>query len=239
MNPKDTASPGSTRADPHRRRLRFAAALRASALAHRDLPRAWRVLAWLSVVLALGCALFPTDHARDYAVRRRGDQDTAVVAVEYVVRHVNTAAAIALPVLKRDLVGLAQLSAVGVAGTAATHVPKRLLNDWRVLDTRIGQRPHRPDSKGNVPSGHTSLASCAAWFACRRYGWHWAWSLAPVVAATMWARVMLDEHTLSAVLSGLFVGLAVVAFLVTPRDRLVAGSASPGTGFDERRRLRP
>jgi len=201
------------------RAARFRAAAVQSLRLHRSLALPWRVLAWGSVVLALACALYPSDHEHDYQQPFGGQQDSTVRLVEDGLRHINTAVAIALPLLNRDLVGLAQLSVVTVVGTAATHIPKRLFNDWVIAGTRLGQRPQNQDSQHNVPSGHSSLASAAAWFVCRRYGWRWAWLVLPITAATMWARVMLDAHTLSAVLSGLFVGLAVALFFVNPRAR--------------------
>ena len=196
---------------------RFCAALIESLSLHRRLPRAWCWAAWLCAALALACALYPSDHELRYHTSRGGHDRATVVLVEEGLRHVNTVVAIALPLLQRDLAGLAQLAAVTVVGTAATHIPKRLFNDWVVAGTRLGQRPLDEDSRHNAPSGHSSLASAAAWFVCRRYGWRWACLLLPITAATMWARVMLDAHTLSAVLSGLFVGVAVVLFFVTPR----------------------
>ncbi|MEY2618130.1 MAG: hypothetical protein RL522_1132 [Pseudomonadota bacterium] len=195
---------------------RFKAAALDSLRAHRTLSRAWRATAWAALALAVICALYPSNHARDYAGPRGGQNEVMVVLVEESLRHINTAAAIALPLVQRDLAGLAQLVVVTVVGTAATHIPKRLLNEWEVAGSRLGQRPLNTDSKHNVPSGHSSLASAAAWFVCRRYGWRWAWLLLPVALATMWARVMLDAHTTSAVLSGLFVGMAVALFFVTP-----------------------
>lgn len=196
---------------------RFCAALIESLSLHRRLPRAWCWAAWLCAALALACATYPSDHELRYHTPRGGQDHVAVKLVEDGLRHVNTVVAIVLPLLQRDLAGLAQLAAVTVVGTAATHIPKRLFNDWVVAGTRLGQRPLDEDSRHNAPSGHSSLASAAAWFVCRRYGWRWACLLLPITAATMWARVMLDAHTLSAVLSGLFVGVAVVLFFVTPR----------------------
>lgn len=223
MMPGDPMQPrnqdGQAAAATPGRRARFRAGLIGSLGAYRQLPRGWRVLAWLSAALALACALYPSNHALNYQTPRGGQHDLKVMLVEDGLRHVNTVAALALPLLQRDLVGLAQLSVVTVVGTAATHIPKRLFNDWVIAGTRLGQRPQDEDSRHNVPSGHSSLASAAAWFVCRRYGWRWAWLLMPITAATMWARVMLDAHTLSAVLAGLFVGVAVALFFVTPRRR--------------------
>lgn len=201
------------------RLTRFRAAVWASLGAHRHLSWRWRAAAWLAAALALACALYPTNHALDYPETRGGHDKASVLLVENAVRHVNTAVAIALPLFSRDLVGLAQLAVVAVVGTAATHIPKRLLNDQEISGTRLGQRPQNLHSQHNVPSGHSSLASAAAWFVCRRYGWRWACLLLPITAATMWSRVMLDAHTVSAVWAGLFVGVAVALFFVTPRVR--------------------
>lgn len=183
----------------------------------RHLSRLWRIAVGACLLLSVACALYPTDHAEDYAQSRGGEHVATVVFVEEFLRHANTAAAILLPIVHRDGVGLAQLAVVTVVGTAATHGAKRLLNDVEVAGTRLGQRPLRPDSRHNAPSGHSSLASAAAFFVCRRYGWAWSLMLMPITWATMWARVQLDAHTWSAVLSGLFLGAAVVICCVTVR----------------------
>lgn len=208
--PRDVAAP--PRPSPG-----FWVNVRRSLLTYRELSWLWRAAVWCCVVLSLLCAFYPSDHAADYATSRGGEHVAEVVAVEEVLRHVNTAAAVILPIVHRDGAGLAQLAVVTVMGTAATHGAKRALNDVEVAGTRLGQRPLRPDSRHNTPSGHSSLAAAAAGFVCRRYGWAWGLLLGPITGAVMWARVELDQHTWSAVLSGLFLGVAVVVLCVTAR----------------------
>lgn len=186
---------------------------------HRQKSNRWLGLTWIAVILAVICALYPSNHQRDYSDNKGGRNMVTVMAIEDGLRHMNTFVAIALPFFHRDMIGLTQLAVVAVVGTAATHIPKHMLNDVVIAGTRLGQRPINSNSEHNMPSGHSSLASAAAWFACRRYGWRWAWLLLPITLATMWARVMLDAHTVSAVFSGFFVGMAVVLFVVTPRGQ--------------------
>jgi lipid A 1-phosphatase len=60
------------------------------------------------------------------------------------------------------------------------------------------------------------MASCAAYFVARRYGlWH-ALYLIPIMLLTMSARVMLDAHTISAVLTGCLIGLICAAWWTSP-----------------------
>ena len=170
----------------------------------------------LSFVFALLCALYPTDHETNYQLPRGGHNEAAVVFVDKALRHVNTGTALVVPIVRRDVSGLAQLTVVTFVGILATHVPKRVFNELEIAGTRLGQRPLNPNSKHNVPSGHSSLASAAAFFMCRRYGLCWIW-LIIIAFLTMWARVLLDAHTVSAVLSGFFVGLAIILCFVSPK----------------------
>lgn len=215
---------------------RFRAAVLDAMTTHHTRSGAWRAWAWVALVLAVASALYPSDHARDYRQSKGGRDRLAVTVVEDGLRHLNTVVAVALPVLHRDLAGMTQLAVVTVVGTAATHIPKQVINDWEIAGTRLGQRPLNPQSQHNMPSGHSSLASAAAWFVCRRYGWRWAWLLLPITAATMWARVMLDAHTVSAVFAGMFVGMAVALWVVSPRARKVTPTqSSPGVCWRRRR----
>lgn len=175
------------------------------------------VVGVLLLILVIGA--YPSDlpSYRDDAYDPH--EDMLVVGVEDYARHVNTVVALAVPVLLRDWTGLKQLGVVTVAGILATHVPKRLLNDVWAGDTRLGQRPHAPDSRHNMPSGHSALASAAIWFLGRRYSWWWALMTVPITLLTMYARVMLDAHTVSAVIVGCLVGMLVAALFVTRRSR--------------------
>ena len=134
-----------------------------------------------------------------------------VEPIEMQLRFVNTIVQFGLPLLVKDKVGMVQLLYVAVTTTIATHGLKRLLNNVHVEETRLGERPSSSQSKHNMPSGHSSMASCAAYFVARRYGlWH-ALYLVPIMLLTMAARYMLDAHTISAVLAGCLIGLACAA----------------------------
>ena len=61
--------------------------------------------------------------------------------------------------------------------------------------------------------------SCAAYFVSRRYGWKHALYLVPILLLTMYARVELNDHTVSAVVVGALVGLVSAAMFTSPRKR--------------------
>jgi lipid A 1-phosphatase len=161
-------------------------------------------------------ALYPSDLAI-YRENLGAERPAWVEPTENGLRFVNTAVQVALPLLLRDKEGMVQLLAVGLSTTVATQGLKRIVNDVEVGGTRIGERPYAPDSRHNMPSGHSSMASCAVYFVARRYGlWH-ALYLVPILLLTMAARIMLDAHTLSAVLAGCLIGLACAAWFTSPR----------------------
>jgi lipid A 1-phosphatase len=163
----------------------------------------------------LFCALYPTD----LASYRTGDKPPLPAWVEVTdtqLRFINTIAQIGLPLLMQDKAGMIQLAYVAVTTTIATHGLKWILDDVAIAGTRLGERPYSPDSRHNMPSGHSSMASCAAYFVARRYGlWH-ALYLIPIMLLTMSARVMLDAHTISAVLTGCLIGLICAAWWTSP-----------------------
>lgn len=169
-------------------------------------------------VMAL-TGLYPSDLDSYRANPYRGAETPSVVLIEDKLRHVNTVFALAVPLLLRDWVGLKQLSVVTVAGIIATHGPKRLLDQVTVFGTRLGERPHSQDSRHNMPSGHSTLASGVLWFLARRYSWYWLLLTVPVTLATMSARVLLNAHTINSVLVGALVGVLVAALFVTQRAR--------------------
>lgn len=177
----------------------------------------WNRVALACGIAAIACALYPTNHARDYAVSPDGKKSGFVRFIDGYGRHVNTVALVAMPLLMRDPVGAAQLLQAGVLSTLVTQGGKRVLNNTVVGGTRLGQRPLKPDSRNNSPSGHSALASTGAFFVARRYGWYWLLLLVPIMLLTMWARVELDAHTVSAVLAGMLIGLALCLWLVSPR----------------------
>ena len=137
--------------------------------------------------------------------------------VEEEGRFANTILQVGLPVLTRDLRALCQLGAIAVTSITATHGLKRALNDVQVDGIRLGQRPASPRSKHNVPSGHASLAASGALFVCTRYGWKWGWLVWPILVLTLIARVALDAHTITGVLTGAVVGLSTTWAFVTRR----------------------
>jgi len=187
--------------------------LPAQALSARKLLYAFAFLA------VFGAVVFPSD----LPAYREGGQtasDSALVHfIEDYGRHVTTIAAFGAPIVLRDWTGLKQLLVVTVAGILATHGPKRLLNGIVVFGTRLGERPQSPNSNHNMPSGHSALASAATWFLARRYSWGWLWLGIPVMLLTMWTRLMLNAHTVSAVIAGCLIGLVVASLFVTARNR--------------------
>jgi membrane-associated phospholipid phosphatase len=175
-------------------------------ISYSEVNRPKRLL--LLLILAfLACVFFPSD-LDDYS---RHLSDTKAGQLEYITEHygrfVNTALQVGLPILLGDKVGLVQLGYVAVSSTILTHGTKHLVNNWHVKGTRLGERPSRPTSKHNMPSGHSSMASCAMYFVCRRYSFWFAFLLIPILLLTMYTRVMLHDHTVSAVLAGAFVGI--------------------------------
>ncbi len=181
--------------------------------------RQYRMVFSLGLCLILIVGMYPSDIQGYRATPYGGYDMPAVVLVEDKLRHLNTIAAFAVPLVLRDWVGLKQLSVVVLAGTAATHIPKHVLDRVTIGGTRLGERPNRPTSRHNMPSGHSSLASAVIWFLGRRYGWGWLALTVPITLATMGTRVLLNAHTISAVLVGALVGLLVTALFVTRREK--------------------
>ena len=168
------------------------------------------------VVLSIGAAtIYPSDMEGRYAQSRGGHDMLHVVLIEDYGRFINTGLQLAVPLLLRDAAGLKQLAVITVGGILASHGPKRLLNDVELWGTRLGQRPSSPDTKHNMPSGHATLAGSGAYFLMRRYSLWFGLIVLPVLLATMYARVMLDEHTISAVIAGALTGMLVTALFTT------------------------
>jgi len=216
---------------------RSAIVLRALMEAYRQILKPWRFIAGCTLGIAL-CLLLPTDLHRHYASLAHADRSLALVTDRYL-RFANTAAQIALPVLAKDRAGLIQLVYVGISTTAATHGLKRLVDGWYVRGTRLGERPSGPGSRYNMPSGHSSMASSAAYFVCRRYGLRHALYLIPILLLTMHARVVLDAHTVAAVIAGALTGFIMAAMFTgagrgtrggLASEPRLPGSPAPGTG---------
>nr|WP_284702424.1 phosphatase PAP2 family protein [Herbaspirillum aquaticum] len=66
-----------------------------------------------------------------------------------------------------------------------------------------------------MPSGHSSMASSAMYFVGRRYGWWHLIYMLPILLMTMFARVALDAHTISAVLAGALAGIVGAALFTS------------------------
>lgn len=165
-------------------------------------------------------AIYPSD-LKSYPILPAGtSMPSEVTLTENYVRFIPTVVQIALPVALGDRVGLVQLLYVAVSTTVATHATKQLLNDRWIMHTRLGQRPNGGSS--NMPSGHSSMASCAVYFIGRRYSVWLAILLSLILGLTMYARVMLNAHTISAVVAGALVGFLTTALFTSRR---VAGLA--------------
>ena len=170
---------------------------------------------FLAFLVIVSSTVYPSDMKNDYSVSRGGQSSKLVMFTEEYGRHINTLLPFATIVVLRDWTGLKQIAVVTVAGIVASHGPKRLLNDVTVMGTRLGERPSSPNSKHNMPSGHVTLASAGAYFMMRRYSFWFGLILIPVMLLTMYARVMLDAHTISAVISGAVTGMLVSGLIAT------------------------
>ena len=182
------------------------------------------VLWLLCMVAFLASTFYPTDLASYVSGEGTSRSPETARFTERYARYVNPVLQVALPVLLRDKVGMVQLVKVAITTTLATQVLKRALNNVHVMGTRLGQRPNpypgRPmrdfdDGNFNMPSGHSSMASCGAYFISRRYGWKWALIVVPIMLLTMFARFSLDKHTVSAVIAGTLLGILATALFTT------------------------
>ena len=169
----------------------------------------------LLVTIILISSLYPSDLENDYSTSRGGEDIPFVVSTEKYGRHINTLMPFALAIISRDKAGFKQILVIAVSGIIASHGPKRILNNVKIMGTRLGQRPFSSTSKHNTPSGHSTLAGATAYFVMRRYSWWFAVIVIPVLLCTMYARVMLDKHTISATLAGAATGLLVAALFST------------------------
>lgn len=163
----------------------------------------------------LSSIIYPTDLDSYPLWAPAAPQPPAVRLTEDYLRFIPTILQIATPIVLRDKIGLVQLLYVGIANTAATQGTKFLLNDVSVDHVRLGQRPEGRRSVHNMPSGHSSMGSCAVYFLCRRYGWRFGLPLFVLLVLTMAARVMLNAHTISAVVAGALIGFATAAWFTS------------------------
>lgn len=84
----------------------------------------------------------------------------------------------------------------------------------------MGQRPKSPGSKHNMPSGHSTLASAAAFYTVRQYTGWLGFVVRPVLILTMYARYMLDALTISATIAEAMTGILVAAVFTRPGFRV-------------------
>lgn len=176
-----------------------------AAYAQAQRPRLLMLLCVIGIILAI---LYPSD-LPSYR-QTPPSQHPVVVGTEHYGRFINTIAQVALPIVKRDVIGIMQNVYIGIAGTFLTHGLKHALDPVTINGTRIGERPH--GGRYNMPSGHSSLASSAVYFVGRRYGWKHLYYLIPVLLLTMFTRVELNAHTCSAVIAGALIGILTSAF---------------------------
>ncbi len=166
----------------------------------------------LLVTLFFAIAFYPSD-INWYRARQK-DKSPHVVVIEHGLRYVPSILQFAVPMLFADKIGLIQATYVAIATTIATQGLKRVMNDWSSFGTRLGERPFDEGSRFNMPSGHTTMAGSAVFFLFFRYGtWHLSYSM-PLLILTMYARIMLKAHTLSAVCAGSVLAF-LIAFLLT------------------------
>lgn len=176
-------------------------------------PRRFILVCIVGIIFSL---LYPTD-LESYRTPLTEDASPVVHVTENYLRFINTVVQIAFPILLKDKIGMIQLVYVGISSTVATHGLKRLLDKQEVWGTRLGERPSRPESRHNMPSGHSSMASTAAYFVCRRYGYKHALYLIPILLLTMYARVELNAHTVNAVIAGALIGFLMTAIFTSER----------------------
>ena len=147
-------------------------------------------------------------------------------------RFINTFAQVTIPIVLGDKIGLVHSAYVGLSTTIITHGFKNLYNK---LGFKFSIRP--TGSKSNMPSGHSSMAASGMAFVIRRYGWrfHYSFILIFTTLGTMFARVELSKHTLSAVFAGCIVGIFCgYCFASKTREKL---SVSFSLNFSLMRRL--
>lgn len=193
----------------------------------------------LALLVIVSATIYPSDMENDYATPRGGQSSSVVMVTEEYGRHLNTLLPFATIIVLRDWNGLKQLAVVTVAGIAASHGPKRLLNDVTVMGTRLGERPRSPNSQHNMPSGHSTLASAGAFFMIRRYSLWFSLIVIPIMVLTMYARVMIDAHTISATIAGAMTGMLITALFTTKWRRILSKASQPMPLITDLRSLQP
>jgi lipid A 1-phosphatase len=184
--------------------------------AYRQVSRPRRFI-YACVIGIILVPLIPTD-LHSYHTRYTADEMTVAIITDHYVHNVSTIVQFALPILLRDKIGIVQCVYVAISNAAATQGLKYVVDNWIVEGTRLGERPRGIDSQFNMPSGHCSMASSAAYFLTRRYGILHALYLVPILLLTMYARVALNAHTITAVVTGALLGLLIAAVFTSERQ---------------------
>jgi lipid A 1-phosphatase len=182
--------------------------------AYSDVQRPIKLILLLLIGIIFS-AVYPSD-LKSYPVLPAGtDVPAAITMTDHYLRFIPTVVQVAAPLMLGDKIGMVQLLYVGIANTVATQGAKYLLNDRWVLQTRLGQRPGSSTSNHNMPSGHSSMASCAIYFIGRRYSIWLGILLSIILLMAVYARVALNAHTISAVIAGTLTGFLTAALFTS------------------------
>ncbi|QED23755.1 phosphatase PAP2 family protein [Candidatus Deianiraea vastatrix] len=139
---------------------------------------------------------------RSFYNNRKANDTKPVCTMDKYARYGNTALQVAIPIIMQDKIGIIQSIYVGISTTILTHGFKHFYNAIHLEDSI---RPNQ--KKSNMPSGHSSMASCAMTFVCRRYGIKYIVIMLPITMITMLCRFELNCHTISACIAGLIIGV--------------------------------
>lgn len=177
---------------------------------------------WLLVVMFFVVAHFPVD-SEFYQTKRSDDSGFFVTATDKAIRFTNPILQFAIPIAMRDPVGFVQSINASLFAAITSHGLKIALNNQYTIDgkRRLGERPNSPNSKHNMPSGHSDMSAIALFFITKRYGYKTTTLKITllfiffVLISTMYARVMLDAHTISATIAGAALGLISVLLFVS------------------------
>ncbi len=167
-----------------------------------------KVFLIIMIISFLSSAFYPTDKSFYLKERKPNSPKIARITEDYI-RFINNGLQVLLPIIQKDPVGIIQMVNVSILTTAATQGLKEILNDVTVFSVRLGERPS--GKSRNMPSGHSSMASCGLYFVARRYGYKWLFVLIPVLLLTMYTRFVFDAHTISATIAGASLGMLCAA----------------------------
>jgi membrane-associated phospholipid phosphatase len=189
-----------------------------------------RSFIFILIVLFFVSCFSPSDPKFQFSGK---DERVKVIRfIDNYERFLNTFAQALIPIVLGDKIGLVQSAYVGLSTTIITHGFKNLYNQ---LGFEFSTRP--TGAKSNMPSGHSSMAACGMAFVIRRYGWRFKYGFILILTTlgTMFARVELSKHTLSAIFAGCIVGVfSGYCFASKTREKL---SVSLSLNFSSIRRL--